>query len=167
MDCASSWNAMPSIDEPAFQPHLVGMTDTTFSVSETAAKRIAFLASKEAKPVMMRVAVLGGGCSGFQYNFSFEDQRNEDDLVIERDGAAVLVDSTSLELLKGSQLDYVEEMVGASFQAHNPTATSSCGCGNSFSVCSGRDEDRDLECQFRPQADREFGGMAGARQARR
>jgi iron-sulfur cluster insertion protein len=110
------------------------MTDTQFSVTPNAAKRIAFLASKEAKPVMMRVAVLGGGCSGFQYNFSFEEGRQDDDLLIERDGAAVLVDSTSLELLKGSQLDYVEEMVGSAFQVKNPNATSSCGCGNSFSV---------------------------------
>ena len=110
------------------------MSDTQFSVSDSAARRIAFLASKEAKPVMMRVAVLGGGCSGFQYNFSFEEARNQDDLVIERNGAAVLVDATSLELLKGSELDYVEEMVGASFQVKNPNATSSCGCGNSFSV---------------------------------
>ena len=68
------------------------MSDTQFDVTPNAAKRIAFLASKEAKPVMMRVAVLGGGCSGFQYNFSFEDARQDDDLVIERDGAAVLVD---------------------------------------------------------------------------
>jgi Iron-sulfur cluster assembly accessory protein len=110
------------------------MSETQFSVSPTAAKRIAFLASQEPKPVMMRVAVLGGGCSGFQYNFSFEQQRNDDDLLIERDGAAVVVDSTSLELLKGSELDYVEEMVGSSFQVKNPNATSSCGCGNSFSV---------------------------------
>jgi len=110
------------------------MTDTTFSVTDSAAQRIALLASREAKPVMMRVAVLGGGCSGFQYSFSFEEGRNDDDLVIERNGAAVLVDSTSLELLKGSQLDYVNEMVGASFQVKNPNATSSCGCGNSFSV---------------------------------
>ena len=110
------------------------MSETQFSVSPTAAKRIAFLASKEAKPVMMRVAVLGGGCSGFQYNFSFEEQKNDDDLLIERDGAAVVVDPTSLELLKGSELDYVEEMVGSSFQVKNPNATSSCGCGNSFSV---------------------------------
>ena len=110
------------------------MTETQFSVSPTAAKRIAFLASKEAKPVMMRVAVLGGGCSGFQYNFSFEEQKNDDDLLIERDGAAVVVDATSLELLKGSELDYVEEMVGSAFQVKNPNATSSCGCGNSFSV---------------------------------
>ena len=126
--------AQASIDETALPPHLVGMTETTFSVTESAAKRIAFLASREANPVMMRVAVLGGGCSGFQYNFSFEDARQDDDLVIERDGAAVLVDSTSLELLKGSELDYVEEMVGSSFQVKNPNATSSCGCGNSFSV---------------------------------
>ncbi len=77
------------------------MSDTQFSLSESAAKRISFLAAKEAKPVMMRVAVLGGGCSGFQYNFSFEEGRNDDDLVIERSGAAVLVDATSLELLKG------------------------------------------------------------------
>jgi iron-sulfur cluster insertion protein len=110
------------------------MSETQFSVSPTAAKRIAFLASKEAKPVMMRVAVLGGGCSGFQYNFSFEEQKNDDDLLIERDGAAVVVDATSLELLKGSELDYVEEMVGSAFQVKNPNATSSCGCGNSFSV---------------------------------
>jgi len=126
--------ATRSIDETPVQPHLVGMTDTTFSVTQNAAKRIAFLASKETRPVMMRVAVLGGGCSGFQYNFSFEEGRNEDDLVIERDGASVLVDSTSLELLKGSELDYVEEMVGSAFQVKNPNATSSCGCGNSFSV---------------------------------
>lgn len=110
------------------------MTDTAFSVTDSAAQRIALLASREAKPVMMRVAVLGGGCSGFQYSFSFEESGNDDDLVIERNGAAVLVDSTSLELLKGSQLDYVNEMVGASFQVKNPNATSSCGCGNSFSV---------------------------------
>ncbi|WP_428660727.1 iron-sulfur cluster insertion protein ErpA [Reyranella sp.] len=110
------------------------MSETQFNVTSNAAKRIAFLASREAKPVMMRVAVLGGGCSGFQYNFTFEDARQDDDLVIERDGAAVLVDSTSLELLKGSELDYVEEMVGSSFQVKNPNATSSCGCGNSFSI---------------------------------
>jgi iron-sulfur cluster insertion protein len=110
------------------------MSESPFSVTETAARRIAALASREPKPVMMRVAVLGGGCSGFQYNFSFEEQKKEDDLLIERNGARVVVDATSMELLKGSELDYVEEMVGASFQVKNPNATSSCGCGNSFSV---------------------------------
>lgn len=104
------------------------------TISANAAKRIAFLMSREAEPSMMRVAVLGGGCSGFQYTFGFETAKNDDDLVIERDGAKVLVDSTSLELLAGSEIDFVEEMVGSSFQIKNPNATSSCGCGNSFSV---------------------------------
>jgi iron-sulfur cluster insertion protein len=106
----------------------------TFSVTDNAAKRIAFLAAKEGKPVAMRVAVLGGGCSGFQYNFSFEETANDDDLTIEHNGARVFVDATSLELLAGSELDYVVEMVGSSFQVKNPNATSSCGCGNSFSM---------------------------------
>lgn len=110
------------------------MSETAFSVTSNAAKRIAFLASREAKPVLMRVAVLGGGCSGFQYNFSFEETSKADDMLIERDGARVVVDATSMELLKGSELDYVEEMVGSAFQVKNPNATSSCGCGNSFSV---------------------------------
>src|SRR5215475_13784721 len=124
----------PLLDEPLHPPHVVSMSESSFAVTQSAAKRIAFLASREAKPVMMRVAVMGGGCSGFQYNFSFEEGRNDDDLLIERDGATVVVDATSLELLKGSELDYVEEMVGSSFQVRNPNATSSCGCGNSFSV---------------------------------
>ncbi len=105
----------------------VGLTDS-------AARRIAFLASREAQPSMLRVTVLGGGCSGFQYNFDFDTKRNDDDLVIEKNGATVLIDSTSLEFIKGSEIDYVDEMVGASFQVRNPNATSSCGCGSSFAV---------------------------------
>jgi len=110
------------------------MTDTSFSVTPNAAKRIAFLASKETKPVMMRVAVLGGGCSGFQYNFSFEEQQAADDLVIERDGATVLIDETSLDLLEGCTIDFVDDLVGQSFKITNLNATASCGCGTSFSV---------------------------------
>ena len=110
------------------------MTDTTFSVTESAAKRIAFLASKEARPVMMRVAVLGGGCSGFQYNFSFDDTRLEEDRLFGRGGVTVVVDDTSLDLLNGAEIDFVEDMMGASFQLKNPNAASSCGCGNSFSI---------------------------------
>jgi iron-sulfur cluster insertion protein len=105
----------------------VGLTDS-------AARRIAYLASREPTPSMLRVAVLGGGCSGFQYNFDFDTKRNDDDLVIEKNGATVLIDSTSLEFIKGSEIDYVDEMVGASFQVRNPNATSSCGCGSSFAV---------------------------------
>ena len=108
------------------------MTDLT--ITDRAARRIGEILKTEPSGAMLRLSVLGGGCSGFQYNFSFEEEKNEDDLLIERDGAAVVVDSTSLELLKGSELDYVEEMVGSAFQVKNPNATSSCGCGNSFSV---------------------------------
>src|SRR6266852_4682222 len=89
------------------------MSETPFAVTDSAAKRIAFLAAKEAKPVMMRVAVLGGGCSGFQYNFSFEDQRNDDDLVIERDGAAGLGDSTPLAAPHELQRGAVDRARGA------------------------------------------------------
>ena len=104
-------------------------------VTESAAKRIAFiLAQEEQKGMKLRISVSGGGCSGFQYGFTFDDAKNDDDILIEKDGAAVLIDTTSLELLGGSQIDYVEDMIGASFQIKNPQAKSSCGCGNSFSV---------------------------------
>ena len=82
----------------------------------------------------LRVAVRGGGCSGFQYGFSFDDTRHEDDTEFQRDGVKLLVDAVSLELLGGAEIDFVEDLVGASFQVRNPNATSSCGCGTSFSV---------------------------------
>jgi len=106
-----------------------------FGVTEAAAKRIAWVLSQEEhKGLMLRIAVSGGGCSGFQYNFTFDDAKGDTDFVIERDGATVLIDETSLDLLKGSEIDYVEDMIGASFQIKNPQAKSTCGCGNSFSV---------------------------------
>jgi iron-sulfur cluster insertion protein len=116
------------------------MAETTtdsppFGVTEAAAKRIAWVLSQEEhKGLKLRIAVSGGGCSGFQYSFTFDDARGETDFVIERDGATVLIDETSLDLLKGSQIDYVEDMIGASFQIKNPQAKTTCGCGNSFSV---------------------------------
>lgn len=104
-------------------------------VTDNAARRIAVLMSRESNPdVFLRVAVLGGGCSGFQYSFNFDDARTDDDLVIAKDGAVVVIDSTSLDLLRGSEIDFVEDMVGSSFAIRNPNASSSCGCGNSFSV---------------------------------
>ena len=110
------------------------MTDTTFSVTQNAAKRIAFLASKEAKPVMMRVAVLGGGCSGFQYKFDIARDRADDDLVLSREGAVVLIDPVSVNYMAGSQIDFVDDLIGQSFKINNPQATASCGCGTSFSL---------------------------------
>ncbi len=83
---------------------------------------------------MLRLAVTGGGCSGFQYNFALDDARAEDDLAIEEGGVTVLIDSTSLEFLKGAEIDYVDDLIGAAFKVNNPNATSSCGCGTSFSV---------------------------------
>ena len=82
----------------------------------------------------LRVAVEGGGCSGFQYNFTLDDTRTDDDLVIERDGATVLVDTMSLMYMGGSELDFVDDLIGQSFQVKNPNATASCGCGTSFSI---------------------------------
>jgi iron-sulfur cluster insertion protein len=104
-------------------------------LTAAAAKRIAELIAAEGNPaLMLRLSVSGGGCSGFQYGFSFDDTRTEDDAVFSRDGVKLLVDSASLDLLAGSEIDFVEELVGASFQVRNPNATSSCGCGSSFSV---------------------------------
>jgi len=105
------------------------------SVSDSAAARIAFLMQQEGdESVALRVAVNGGGCSGFQYAFSFDDERHDDDLVIEKDGAVVLIDSMSQLYLAGAEIDFVEDVIGSSFQIHNPNATSSCGCGTSFSI---------------------------------
>ena len=104
------------------------------AVTERAASRIKEILAVEPGKQALRVSVNGGGCSGFQYGFELEDMRNDDDLVIERDGATVLIDSTSLVYLSGSQIDFVDDLVGQSFKITNPNATSSCGCGTSFSI---------------------------------
>lgn len=110
------------------------MTDTDISLSDAAARRISALSKDEGRPLMLRVAVAAGGCSGFQYEFDLVDQAEQDDLTIERDGARAVVDQVSMVLLKGSEIDFVEELVGAQFRINNPNAKSSCGCGVSFSV---------------------------------
>src|SRR5216684_633484 len=97
------------------------------NLTESAARRVAELRAQENVPdAFLRLAVSGGGCSGFQYGFSFDDQRHDDDRVFERDGIELVIDAVSLDL--------VEDMMGAAFQVRNPNAASSCGCGNSFSV---------------------------------
>ena len=109
--------------------------DRQIALTESAIRRIASLkVLEQAENTFLRIAVSGGGCSGFQYGFSFDDQRNEDDVVFERDGVAVVVDDVSLGLLSGAEIDFVEDLMGASFQIRNPNAASSCGCGNSFSI---------------------------------
>src|SRR3984957_4469209 len=109
--------------------------ERAITVTESAAKRIAVLREQEqVGGALLRIAVSGGGCSGFQYGLTFDDQTNPDDRVFERDGVGVVIDDTSLDLLNGAEVDFVEDLMGASFQIRNPNAASSCGCGNSFSV---------------------------------
>ena len=104
------------------------------TLSARAAKRVAEILKSEPAPAMLRVAVTGGGCSGFQYNFAIDDARTDDDLVVERDGATVLIDPMSLDFLKGAEIDFVDDLIGASFKINNPQATASCGCGTSFAL---------------------------------
>jgi iron-sulfur cluster insertion protein len=105
------------------------------TISDSAARRIAALkAQEEAEGAFLRIAVSGGGCSGFQYGLSFDEETNPDDVVFEHGGVRVVIDDTSLDLLNGSEIDFIEDLMGASFQIRNPNAASSCGCGNSFSI---------------------------------
>ena len=106
----------------------------TVTVTERAARRIAEILQDEPAGSMLRVSVEGGGCSGFQYKFDVDHARAADDLVIERDRAVVLVDPASVPFLAGSEVDFVDDLIGASFRVHNPNATASCGCGTSFTV---------------------------------
>jgi iron-sulfur cluster insertion protein len=110
------------------------MTSTDLTLSPSAARRIHAIGKAEGKPLMLRVAVEGGGCSGFQYQFDLVEAAQPDDVRIEHDGAAALVDEMSLALLKGSEIDFVDELAGAEFRVRNPNAKSSCGCGVSFSI---------------------------------
>jgi len=104
------------------------------SLSTSAARRINKITAGQPAGTMLRVEVIGGGCSGFSYRFGFADKANADDRVIERDGARAVIDEASLPFLAGSEIDFVEEIIGAAFRIHNPNATSACGCGTSFSV---------------------------------
>lgn len=103
-------------------------------LSERAARRIAEIVAGEPTTPLLRVSVEGGGCSGFQYKFDLVAASEADDLVIERGGARVLIDPVSLEYLGGSEIDFVDDLIGQSFKIHNPNATASCGCGTSFSL---------------------------------
>ena len=110
------------------------MTTTELTLSPAAAERIRAIGRAEGRDVMLRVAVEGGGCSGFQYQFDLVDTAEPDDLRIELDGASALVDEMSMVMLKGSVIDFVDELASAEFKIRNPNAKSSCGCGVSFSI---------------------------------
>lgn len=103
-------------------------------LTDRAAKRINEIVASEPANTVLRVSVEGGGCSGFQYKFDLVQELADDDTKLENDGAVVLIDPTSLEFLAGSEIDFVDDLIGASFQIRNPNATASCGCGTSFSL---------------------------------
>ena len=106
---------------------------TTLTLTPSAAKRVAFIAEKQGKPAVLRLAVDGGGCAGFSYRFALSDVEEGDATAI-TDGVTLVVDPVSLDLIVGSQVDYVEDLGGAAFKVTNPNAASGCGCGSSFSV---------------------------------
>jgi len=107
---------------------------TAITLSERAARRIGDILKKEPAGAMLRVSVEGGGCSGFQYKFDFDHNRTSDDLVLERDGAIVLIDPVSQQYMTGAEIDFVDDLIGAAFKVKNPVASASCGCGTSFSI---------------------------------
>ncbi len=110
------------------------MTNANIALSESAAKQINQITSKEADAKFLRISVEGGGCSGFSYKFDLTPDAADDDLRIEKDGATVLIDPMSAEFMSDSVIDYVDQLIGASFQIKNPNATAACGCGTSFSI---------------------------------
>jgi iron-sulfur cluster assembly accessory protein len=109
-------------------------TDATPVVTERAAQRVKKILAREPEGSLLRVSVNGGGCSGFQYAFDIVQSRADDDLLIERDGVGVLIDPVSLDFLRGAKIDFVDDLMGQAFRIDNPNASSSCGCGTSFSV---------------------------------
>ncbi|OJT95155.1 iron-sulfur cluster insertion protein ErpA [Metarhizobium album] len=110
------------------------MNPDTVTLSDSAAKRIAKILSSEAGKTAMRVSVEGGGCSGFSYKFDLVDAQEDDDVVVEKGDATVLIDKLSLIYMLGSEIDFVDNLLGQSFQINNPNAVASCGCGTSFSI---------------------------------
>jgi iron-sulfur cluster assembly accessory protein len=123
---------MTMLDQPSSAPPIPA--PGPFTVTERAARRILKVLAGEPAGSKLRVSVSGGGCSGFQYEFGFDTAIQPDDLVVERDGATVLVDSVSLPFVAGATLDFVDDLMGQSFRVSNPNATAACGCGTSFSI---------------------------------
>jgi iron-sulfur cluster insertion protein len=108
--------------------------DATITLSPSAARRVATIAEKQAKPAMLRLAVEGGGCSGFQYRFGLAEAVEPDDVVTETDGVRLVIDAVSLDLVNGCTVDFVESLGGSAFRVENPNATAGCGCGSSFAI---------------------------------
>jgi iron-sulfur cluster assembly accessory protein len=110
------------------------VSEPLISLTENAAKRVAWIAARQDKPAILRLAVDGGGCAGFTYKFELADAAEQGDEIVETDGVKLVVDPISLDLVKGSAVDFVEDLGGAAFRVTNPNAQSGCGCGSSFSI---------------------------------
>ena len=110
------------------------MSEPDIILTENAAKRVAWIAERQSKPAILRLAVDGGGCAGFTYKFDLADQAESDDVIAVTDGVTLVVDPVSLDMVRGSAVDFVEDLGGAAFRVTNPNAASGCGCGSSFSV---------------------------------
>ncbi|MDD7908736.1 iron-sulfur cluster insertion protein ErpA [Pseudovibrio exalbescens] len=110
------------------------MSETPVAITDAAIKRVAKILSNEPDGTVLRVSVEGGGCSGFQYKYDLVTSREEDDLILQQDGATVLIDPISVQYMDGSTIDFVNDIMGQSFQIKNPQATAGCGCGTSFSI---------------------------------
>lgn len=108
--------------------------EQAINLSPSAAARVAAIAARQGKPALLRLSVEGGGCSGFQYRFGLDEAPHDDDAVARTDGVMLVIDPVSLELVRGSTVDFVESLGGSAFQVTNPQAASGCGCGSSFSV---------------------------------
>ncbi len=137
------WNCWRSADPAAATsklvagapaPYLARVSEADIILTENAARRVAWIAERQSKPAILRLAVDGGGCAGFTYKFELTDAADAGDAVAETDGVKLVVDPVSLELVKGSAVDFVEDLGGAAFRVTNPNAQSGCGCGSSFSV---------------------------------
>ena len=118
----------------ACRSYLGRVSQQAITLTENAARRVAAIAERQSRPAILRLSVDGGGCAGFTYKFELSDEPEDDDTIAETDGVQLIVDGVSLDLLRGSAVDYVEDLGGASFRVTNPNAASGCGCGSSFSV---------------------------------
>ena len=126
--------ASTKLAAPCGASYLAFVSETQITLTENAAKRVAWIASRQHKPAILRLAVDGGGCAGFTYKFELASEAQSDDEIVETDGVKLVVDPVSLDLVKGSAVDFVEDLGGAAFKVTNPNAQSGCGCGSSFSV---------------------------------
>src|SRR5437868_15385215 len=127
------WTRSAALPAATSNHYLARMSEPQISLTENAAKRVAWIAARQHKPAILRLAVDGGGCAGFTYKFELADQA-DDDAVVETDGVKLVVDPVSLDLVRRPAVDFVEDLAGATFRVTNPNAQSGCGCGSSFSV---------------------------------